>query len=547
MASDDDLSERIRLAKSLASEFDRAAREERAESDLRALRSNVRPLRPNMAARQPPTPLEPDAATDDLESWWLPKPVRAWVDAAAAAFCVPKVMPIAAALCAASVLVQGKARVRINSGWEEELSLYWLIFAPTGMAKSGVLKAALAPVRAIQAGIEEELRPVIVEKTNQRARLEAQIARMRRATKAHKYTDGSQEHLQELRELEHELSECEVPVVPEWLHTDCNPTIIPRLMRANLEAEGVARMAVCDAEGTFVANLLGRHSGHLNVDPLLSAYTGDPIEMVRTAPNSAALQKFRMLSSHMVMLLMVQPHYLDKLRQHPELGDNGWLGRCLMSRVRGSTDPTPFDRGGVPDEVSNGYADWLTQLATVEAGTVYDMPAESLDELRSMHERIEANLALSKGAIGWSKRSLGRICRIFALIDMVDGHCRTVELSNPAGGDRACRVLKILTYLYNTLYLRGLTQAEAIEPTRSTLPALSRRALAWCDRSTVRQFQLRELQRALRISKDDAMAVCDMLCETGHLELVEEKRRANQTLTLTYTVLSTDPGDSTDS
>lgn len=503
--------------------------------------SNVRALRPGGGAIQRPHPIDPDAATDELESWWLPDPVRVWVDAVAEAYCVPKVMPIAAALCAASLLVQGKARVRINAAWEEELSLYWLVFAPTGMAKSGVMKAALAPVRAIQAGLEEELRPVIIERTNERARLEAQISRMRRANKAHRYTEGAQEHMQQLRELEHELSECEVPVVPEWLHTDCNPTVIPRLMAHNQAAEGIARVAVCDAEGTFLANLLGRHSGHLNVDPLLAAYTGDPIEMVRTVQGSKDLQKWRMASSHMVMCLMVQPHYLDKLRGHPELGDNGWLGRCLMSRVAGTVATTPFERPALSQDVVRGYADWLAQMATVTAGTVYDMPSELLPELERMHDAIEGISLLSQGAIGWSKRSLGRICRIFALIHLAEFHCRTVELSRPASEVLVREGIGKISYLYNTLYIRTLSQAQALEPTRHTLPALARRALRWCDSKKVRQCTLRDVQRALRVSKDDAVATCDLLCETGHLALVDEKKRSNQTLTLTYTVLSTDP------
>lgn len=515
-----------------------------ARKETRKHAEKVRPIRPGIGITQP-APIEPEPTTDEWDSWWLPEPVQAWVDACSEAYCVPKVMPIAAALCAASVLLQGKAKVRIHDAWEEELSLYWLVFAPTGMAKSAVLRAAMAPVRAIQRSLEDEILPVAKERANERARLEAQIGRMRRATKAHAYTEGSQEHLQQLRELEHQLVECEVPKAPEWTYTDANPTVIPRLMAHNLEAEGIARVAVCDAEGTFLANLLGRHSGHLNVDPLLAAYSGDPLEMVRTAPNSAALQKFRLVSSHMVMCLMVQPHYLDKLRAHPELGDNGWLGRCLMSRVSGSTAPTPFERPAIPDSVTQGYADWLASMATVRADTVYQMPAESLDELRLMHERIEANSALSERATGWQKRSLGRICRIFAIIGMSEGHCQLSELSEHGGVARcvlpARRVLKILTYLYNTLYLQGLTRAEAVEPARRPLPSHARRALHWSDSKKLRQFTLRELQRALTVSREDALAVCDLLCESGHIALLEEKRRGNATLTVTYTVLSTDP------
>ncbi len=504
-------------------------------------RPRVVPIRRGMPVAAAPTPIEPDTGTDDLESWWLPDPVRDWVDACAVAHCVPKVMPIAAALCAASVLLQGKAKVRIHEAWEEELSLYWLVFAPTGLAKSGVIKAAMAPIRAIQRSLDDELLPVIHDRTNERARLEAQIQRMRRANKAHKYTEGAQEHLQQLRELEHQLLECEIPKVPEWLHTDCNPTIIPRLMAHNLEAEGVARVAVCDAEGTFLANLLGRHSGHLNVDPLLAAYTGDPIEMVRTVHGSKDLQKFRMASSHMVMCLMVQPHYLDKLKAHPELGDNGWLGRCIVSSVSRPPVAAPYTRPSIPDSAQAGYAAWLAQLAAVKPGTVYDMPAELQGELERMHYVIANAALLSESAMGWATRSLGRICRIIALIGVT---VELSELSEPSrGAAHATRegIGKTLLYLYNTLYSRALTNAQAREPARHPLPALARRTLAWlrqCNRLTV---TLRDLQRGLSVGKQSVVEVCDMLCESGHLELIDEKRRANQTLTLTYTVLSTDP------
>ncbi len=493
------------------------------------------------------TPIEPDTGTDEWETWWLPRPVREWVEAIAAAYDVPVVMPIAAALCAASVVLQGKARVKISSNWIEELSLYWVLFAPTGARKSPVMRAALAPIRALQRSIEDELLPVIRERSNERSRLEAQIQRMRRATKAHKYTDGAQEHLQQLRELEHELGECEVPKVPEWLHTDCNPTVIPRIMAHNLEAEGVARIAVCDSEGTFLANLLGRHSGSLNADPLLLGYTGEPIEMTRMVQGSKEMAKYRLPSSHMVICMMVQPHYLEKLRAHPELADNGWMGRCIFSHV-GKISAPRLNTPEIPDAVSQGYAAWLARLAAVPEGTVWEVPGELQSDVESLMKTVAEGRSSDEDAAGWRTRIIGRIFRIIALIAL-DDEADELMRSGPEG--RAHEGIgKILTYLITPLYLRGLRHAQALEPARRTLPSHCRRLGAWLHRSSVSSgshVTLRQVCQALRCTRDDGLAACDLMVEHGYLAMIDEKRRHNQTVTITYVVLAVPEPDGVDS
>jgi hypothetical protein len=504
---------------------------------------DARILRPRFPRVGTPTPLEPERGTDEWESWWLPDPVREWVEAAAAAFNVPLVMPIMVALCARSVVLQGKAKVRINDGWEEELSLYWLVFAPTGMAKSAVMKAGMAPIRAMLKSIEDQLTPKIAENTSRRAHLEQQINRMRRKPiPADK--QAREDHREDLAILESELRKCVVPVVPQWVYTDANPTVIPRLMAHNLAAEGIARVAVCDAEGTFLANLMGRHSGHLNVDPLLSGYGGDPIEMVRTAPNSTALQHFRMPSAHMAMCVMVQPHYLDKLKAHPELGDNGWLGRCITSMVDRQREPSPFERPAIPDSVQAAYADWLTVGAETDSGYVYEMPKELRGELERMHAEIESATLTVGAAEGYSKRCLGRICRIFAVLHIGCPTVGTVGSNSPRPVRPAREGIEELNYLYNTLYLRALSHAQAIEPARTPLPTLCRRALTWLRQLDNPTVTLREIYRGLDIPKEDALAMCDALVESGHLMQAEQVTRNNRTLTVAYTVVSTDPGGS---
>lgn len=489
---------------------------------------------------KPPAPveaiaLEPEFTTPEWETWWLPDPVGRWVDACHVAYGVPKVMAIAAALCAACTVTQGLAEVEVKPGWREPLSLYWLVFSPTGSRKSALLKAATAPVRALQDAKRRELEPDIRRATNEKNRLELQIQRMRRAVKAHAYTEGAQEHLSQLRELEHQHAELTIPMPPRWLYDDINPTIVPRKLKYSQDAEGIARLAVLDAEGTFLANLLGRHSGHVNVDPLLKGYNGEPIDMVRAIHGSANTQDVHLDAAHLTLLLLVQPHYLDEIRSRPELGTNGLIGRCIMSHLQHNPQRQPWDAPAVPQEIQDGYARWIATLAATAPGTVWQMPPSVSAELAKIHDTLEGDRASGQGAVGFTVRTLGRICRIIALSELSE--CQAVS----KGAGVRTRVISKLSYLYSVLYSQGVTTARALEPTTDPLARLTRRALTQLRQLTVPTVTLRTLQRLLTIKKDVALTLADSLVESGHLEQQTPTVRANRTLTVTYKVLSTEP------
>lgn len=501
------------------------------------------------ATPDPAVPIEPEFVTPEWESWWLPEPVGRWVDACSSAYGVPKAMAIAAAMCAACTVLQGKVSVQVKPGWVEPLSLYWLVFSPTGSRKSALLKAATAPVRALQDSRRRELEPEIRSKSNEKARLEQQIARMRRAVKAHSYTEGAQEHLQQLRELEHQHAETVVPMPPRWLYDDINPTMVPRKLGYSQDAEGIARIAILDAEGTFLANLLGRHSGHVNVDPLLKGYMGEPIDMVRAVHGSKDTQDIHLDAAHLTLLLLVQPHYLDEIRAKPELSSNGLLGRCLMSHLRHSSEPMPWSAPEVPQDVQQGYADWIATLEGIAPGTVWQMPASVHPELRELHDRLEQDRLADAGAVGFTVRSLGRICRVIAITELADtmtrgdvgilsqlSHCR----SAPGGAVRT-RVISKLTYLTNLLYTQPLSSQRLVEPPLHPLATLCGRALRWLRQYPAATVEFRTLCNRLHLKKDVGLALCDSLVESGHLEQQAATVRANKTLTVRYKILNTEP------
>lgn len=512
-------------------------REARERIGLRAVTADER-ANPNTI------PLAAQLTDTEWRTDWLPTPVALWVEACHQALGVPKVMAIAAAMTAAATVLQGKAEVELREGWREPLSLYWLVFCGTGSRKSALLKLAKAPVLALQAAKAAELAQEQRQARNQRARLEAQIARLRRSAKMDSWTDGSQEARRNLADLEHELATTEVPKAPHWLYDDINPTVIPRKLRSNHEAEGIARLAVMDAEGTFLANALGRHSGSANVDLLLKGYSGDSIDMVRVIQGQEETMDVCLPAVHLTVLQLVQPHILSDLKGEPRLGDNGFLGRCLLSNCETFSEPD-YDAPAVAPEVQAAYARWIASLDLCEPETVYRMPPEAQALLRRLHGEMTAHRKEGLGAAGWIARSCGRICRLVAIVELSQlSHCHT------GGGGRGPReVLEIILYLYNTIYLAGLAHARGVEPNREPTATLSRRALRHLGQFnsvTVGHgagsiITLRQLMRGLHIGREDAVTVAEELLESGHLEVVEERKHRNKTVTVTYRVISLDP------
>ena len=467
-------------------------------------------------------PAAPDTISDDLASDWLPSPVREWVDAISTFAGVPKTMPIAAALCAAATVLQGRASVEMAPGVVVPLTLWWVVLARTGGRKSTVLNAAMAPLHAIQAGIAEELAPVIRERTNEKARLEAQIARMRRATKAHKYTDGAQEHLQQLRELEHELGEIQVPVIPRWDYDNINPAMLPMVLQRSQEAEGIARIAIWGEEGTFLANVVGRDSGKPMAETLCQGYSGSRLSFVRKLEGSKTYIDVNIDRTFVTMCVFTQPHYRQVL-MNDQLADNGFLGRLLISECHVGPVPAPGSVQPPNEAVLERYADWLRRLAEIPEGTVYRLSDAQMARLGALRAEADALCQAGADGQGWALRAAERIARIVAICGLSEG-CQGVRgvggVTGPAHG--AARVYGDidLEYLIYSIYSRYLGAHQALEPapaSPSRDPALTLRHLRHhCRPGDI--VTSRQLCRMTGWRKERALAAAYQLIDLGVLE-----------------------------
>jgi len=110
----------------------------------------------NGAPAQSPTAVGPWRAleaTHDLPGFPVdarPAAVRDWVTATALATQTPVDLAACAALGVLSACVAGTMRVDVGGRWEEECCLYIVCALESGDRKSAVLRAATAPLRAIE-------------------------------------------------------------------------------------------------------------------------------------------------------------------------------------------------------------------------------------------------------------------------------------------------------------------------------------------------------------------------------------------------------------
>lgn len=519
-----------------------------ARNHLKAVPGNGTPIPKTVSTI---AALPDDSPEPEWETWWLPEPVANWVEAAHAAFGVPRVMAIAAALCTAATLVQGRVRVRVKPGWEEPLSLFWIVFSPTGTLKSALLSSATRQVRAMQEEMARNVAPERHRIINKLKHLEAQRKGLTGKVSALERQEGNvggmfgaaKEPRQLLYEVEHELANTKVPSAAHWLVDDINPSVLPKILRANLEAEGIARIAVLDAEGTFLANLLGRHSKHINADFLLKGYSGEAIDQVRASQNTDEPVRIHLPHSHVTLLQLVQPHYLDILKGHPSLADNGFMGRCLLTRLAPQETSLAWEAPSMPPEVQEAYDGWLWDVANVETGTVIDLfeDLDTRDALREVYAQLGKDRARNDGAAGWRSRALGRIARIIAIVELAH---RSTDTALKGGVGRA-GVPKKIILLYKYTYSLGKHLSQALEPRADPLATTTHRTLTWLRQSKrvpVGGFvTARELRRGLHLSVELAQAVCEELLDSGHFVVESEKRHRNKTVTVTYRVMSLDP------
>lgn len=532
----------------------------------RAVEEVTRPRAPlSIAPTIPEAPAidEPDQLP--LSADILPEPARTWAKACAAWLNLDETMPTIAALCAAAAVLQGRVRVRWKSGVEEPVCLYWLVFSATGTLKSQVLSRATQAIRALEAERREAADADEKHNRGERRWREAQLQRLRRQKKPDERAQR-QQWLQDMAELEAEIDQFTTPKPPEWLHGDVNPSLLPKILRHNYEAEGIARAAFLVDEGTFLANISGRHQGSTQVETLLSAINGAPLSFVRASQTTDDMVSIRLPATYMTICALVQPDYYDRLTGDQKLADSGFLGRTIRTLIDGAPRKPAFDSPEIPAHAQSAYDGWLRALATEDVPDLVDLTADATTGLlvASMYERIAWD------GTGFSRRVLGLVCRVAAIVsvgstivcrqqgssaaknrhgeydyldEMIEeypGSTGENEVVGGVGGGEGGQVgtggalplTRVLNDLFLFIYIQGLREVRATEQPAASLRSLTRRVwdrlppLQTTDKRDPVRRKLRDLIRSYSHGQapptDKVYAALEELAEQGVIEWVPQ-------------------------
>jgi hypothetical protein len=449
----------------------------------------------------------------------LPAAMAAWVQAVAIESQTPVDLAALAALGVLSGAAMGSAVVDCGS-WTEELTLYLLTVLPPAERKSTVLKAALAPLQALEREARDTAAPTIRAQQTRKDVLDRRKSTLTKQVADQSDPDERREVEGELTAVDDELAAIGEPTPPRILADDATPEALARLLDRH------ASLAVISAESAVLDNLNGRYSeGSANLHLVCKAYNGEHTVVDRAKGDALTLDR-----PLLTIAIAAQPHVLQALVSHPAARAQGLVSRfayAMPTTAVGSRQI--YDVPSVPEHVREGWATLVSRayanretydtndktpgfgglapgsvISVMGSGgvtlTLSDPAKRLLDDLRAQLEpRLGAKGDLHH--IGeWVGRMHGRVARIAGLLHLAES--TDTEIAAPT----MLAALAIGDYLLEHS-IEALTGADP----------LTRKATDWLRARGEATVTQRDLQRGPAQGKpvEAAAALADALDRAG--------------------------------
>ncbi len=282
----------------------------------------------------------------------VPVDLRAYVEALATAYQVPRDLALLTMLGTLGVACQGTAVVGMGPGWLEELAMFTMCVAGSGERKSPLVADMRGPVEEHEREWAARTRgEVAISQARHAALVARHKAATQKAAKAEKGKDYA-EALIALDELSKELAESRPMITPRVLADDATPEALAHLLAEH------GCMGVITAEGGLIDNLAGRYSDNLpNLDAVLHAHCGEPIRVDRRG--GPPFQVARPLLS---LAFAVQPDVMAKATGNPVLMGRGLMPRFLISHPASIMGQRRGDAPPVPPEIRRRWNACIEEL-----------------------------------------------------------------------------------------------------------------------------------------------------------------------------------------
>jgi hypothetical protein len=368
-----------------------------------------------------PILLGSDYATPEFPTELLPDGLRPWVEAEAQATQTPPDLAACLVLPIAGAGLAGKVRVTVRDGWSEPTNLFEVVSLPPGDRKSAVFADALAPVQEAERRAQEEMEPILAEKTSEHEILETRLKALQ--LKAAKAADPSEadRYKHEAKQVARELAAHKVPEMPQYYCDD-----IPAEKLAKVLSRQAGRMLLASAEGTAFEIVKGRYADTAVFETYLKGHAGDPLRVDRISREQDNVDQ-----PALSLALAVQPDVIQGLAEQPSLRGRGFLARFMYSVPRSTVGHRAIAPAPVPKSVSRAYRQVITQLWELPGSTdAAGRPAphwllfspEADRALQAFERWLEPQLAEGEELsflAGWASKLAGAVARVSAIFHVV--------------------------------------------------------------------------------------------------------------------------------
>ena len=431
----------------------------------------------------------------------LPSVLRDYVMAVSENTATAVDMPAIAALALVAAAVQGKFIIEGKSDYYEQLNLYFLIIAKSGERKSSIIKTMTKAIYQYEREENNRRKPMIAEEEAQLNRWRAQIEKYERK--------DLREEADNLRRECFALEQRRIRPL-RLIADDTTPEALTSLMADN---KGI--ITVISTEGGLFDIFNGKYSSNVvSIDPVLKAYTGDPIRVDRKGREAESID-----TPALTMLLSAQESVLEGLLSNEAFRSRGLTGRILYSKPKSMMGYRSFDTPAIPETLSENYNQILLNLFALpypdNGMPLIKLGDDALEFYREFSKEIEGRLLTDlEDMSDWGGKCAGAALRIAGLLHCVE-HCAAPDKTLVSGRTMK-RATKITRY-----FLKHAQYAYSVMGADKTLHEakyILRRLEAQPKRELTKSG-IYHLCRSKYFKKaDDMLSALDLLIEYGYLK-----------------------------